>query len=274
MHDEMLVDPAQAADEPVVAAPGGVQPTDDHAQQPEVVVSFGDEPADASAEEQPAPAWVKKVRQRNRELERELRDIRKKLLDTSAAADQEVGEKPTLQNYDYDAGQYEQALSTWYDRKRAADEKAAAAKAESARAAQEWQARLASYQQAKHAFGAGDFDETESVVTDILDHTQQGIIVHGANDAALVVYALGKNEDKARELAAIKDPVKFAFAVAKLEAQLKVTTRKPSTPPEARLVGGGSSAVAIDKTLDRLREEAVKTGDYTKVAAYKRSKRS
>lgn len=251
---------------------GGEEPALDNAQHEELVVSIGEEPAEPAAEEQPAPEWVKKVRKRNRELERELKEARRKLQETGATKEPELGEKPTLQGYDYDTEKYEQALTSWYDRKRKADERAAKAQAEAERAEKEWQGRLANYQQAKAGFKAADFDEVEAVVLDLLDQTQQGIIVHGATDAALVVYALGKNEEKAKELAAIKDPVKFAFAVAKLEGQLKVTTRKPATQPEGRVSGDGRPSGAIDQTLERLREEAAKTGDYTKVAAYKRSK--
>jgi len=185
----------------------------------------------------------------------------------------EVGEKPTLQGLDYDTEKYESALTLWYDRKRKADERALAIKTEAEKAEHEWQVRLDSYKQAKTSFKAADFDEVEATVLDLLNATQQGIIVHGANDPALVVYALGKNEEKARELATIKDPVKFAFAVAKLEDQLKVTTKKPATQPEGRVTGNSQPSGTIDKTLDRLRDEASKTGDYTKVTAYKRSKR-
>lgn len=253
----------------------GETPAPEEAQQDEVVVSIGDEPAADVAEVEQAPAWVKKVRQRNRELERELKEARRKLQETGATKEPEVGEKPTLLACDYDTEKYEQALTSWHDRKRKADERAAAARSEEERASKEWQGKLATYQQAKTAFKAPDFDEAEAVVLDMLDQTQQGIIVHGAADAALVVYALGKNEEKAKEIAAIKDPVRFAFAVAKLEGQLKVTTRKPTIQPEGRIVGSGSSRLTgtADSTLNRLREEAAKTGDYTKVTAYKRTKR-
>jgi hypothetical protein len=64
--------------------------------------------------------------------------------------------------------------------------------------------------------------------------------------------------------------VKFAFAVSKLESQLKVTNRKPATTPEKVLTGTGSTSGSVDSTLDKLRAEAEKTGDYTKVTAYKR----
>jgi hypothetical protein len=101
---------------------------------------------------------------------------------------------------------------------------------------------------------------------------QQGMIVQGADNAALVVYALGKNPKKAKELASITDPVKFAFAVAKLETQLKISNRKAQTSPERKISGTGRPSGAVDSTLDRLRADAEKTGDYSKVFQYKKQK--
>ena len=96
-------------------------------------------------------------------------------------------------------------------------------------------------------------------------------MVQGAKNPALVVYAIGKNPAKAKELAAITDPVKFAFAVANLEAQLKVTPRKSKPEPE-RVPGGASRPLSgtVDSHLERLYDEARRTGDYTKVTDYKR----
>jgi len=147
------------------------------------------------------------------------------------------------------------------------------AKAEADKAEKSWAEKLEAYQEAKATFKADDFDEAEASVKEVLDQTQQGIIVHGAADPALLIYALGKNEAKAKEISAIKDPVKFAFAIAKLEDQLKVSTRKPATQPEGRISGNSRPSGTIDSTLERLREEASKTGDYTKVMEYKRKKR-
>jgi hypothetical protein len=90
----------------------------------------------------------------------------------------------------------------------------------------------------------------------------------------LLIYAIGKSTKRAKELAAITDPVKFAFAVAKLETQLKVTNRKAASPPEKTVQGTGRVSGTVDSTLDRLRAEAEKTGNYSKVMAYKRQKRT
>jgi hypothetical protein len=99
-------------------------------------------------------------------------------------------------------------------------------------------------------------------------------VLQGADNPALVIYALGRNPKKAKELSEIKDPVKFAFAVAKLEKDLKVTNRKAAPPPERVVSGTGRSSGAVDSTLERLRTEAAKSGDFTKVIQYKKSKQA
>jgi hypothetical protein len=100
------------------------------------------------------------------------------------------------------------------------------------------------------------------------------MILQGAENPALLVYALGKNPKRAKELASIKDPVKFAFAVARLETQLKVTKRKASSKPDPKITGTGRVSGAVDSTLERLRADAERTGDYSKVFQYKKQKRS
>ena len=99
------------------------------------------------------------------------------------------------------------------------------------------------------------------------------IVVQGAGNPALLIYAFGKNPKKEDELGSIKDPVKFAFAVAKLEKDLKVTQRKAAPPPEKVVQGNASVSGAVDSTLDRLRSEAEKSGDYTKVFKYKQQQK-
>ena len=81
----------------------------------------------------------------------------------------------------------------------------------------------------------------------------------------------GKNSQKAEEFSQIKDPVKFALAINNMEKQLTVSKRKPATQPEKRVNSSGPTGGGSDKELNRLRTEAEKTGDYSKVVQYKRS---
>lgn len=238
----------------------------------ELVVSIGnEEPPPPEQEAEQAPAWVKELRKQNREQQKRIRELER------AAAPAAQGEtntappkKPTLADVDYDTDAYEVKLDEWHTAKAAFESKAAELKREQDAVKEAWEAKLTNYNTAKAELKARDFDEAEAVITDTLSVTQQGIILDGAEKPALVIYALGKNPKKAAELAAITNPVAFAAAIGRLEASLKVTARKPSAQPEKIPSGNAPKTGAVDNTLERLRDEAAKTGDMTKVMAYKR----
>lgn len=240
----------------------------------DVVITIGEEAPPPEQEHAQAPEWVKELRKQQRELQRENRELREKVKAVSGAETKPVqlGAKPTLEGCDYDAAQFETALATWYEQKRQVDEQEARDRAAKEQEQKSWQSKLDSYAKAKTELKVKDFDDVEVVAQEMLSVTQQGIILQGSENAALLVYALGKNPNKAKELATITDPVKFAFAVAKLETQLKVTNRK-APPPERTVRSSGTGSGTVDSTLERLRAEAEKTGDYTKVTAYKRQRK-
>lgn len=243
----------------------------------EVVITIGEEaPPHDEAETQAAPAWVKDLRKADREKAREIRELRQQLAEKSTpqANAPVLGVKPTLESTDYDTERFEAELTAWHEKKRAVDDQAAKQQKEVDDQQKAYKARLDGYNTAKVALKVPDFDDAEAVVLDSLNQTQQGIIISGADNAANVIYALGKNPAKAKELASIKDPVKYAFAVAKLETQLKVTPRKAPPAPE-KVVRGNSTAVGVnDPKLARLEEAADKSGDRTALVAYKKAMNS
>jgi desulfoferrodoxin (superoxide reductase-like protein) len=241
----------------------------------EVIVSIGEE-APPPEEQTHAPEWVRELRKTNRELQRQNRELQGKLQSTAQTETKPVmlGKKPSLEEHDYDAEKFEVALADWFDRKRQADEAAAKQEAEVMNQQKAWQAKLDGYGKAKAELRVKDFEDAEAVAQELFNITQQGVVLQGADNPALVIYALGKNPKKAKELSDIKDPVKFAFAVAKLEKELKVTNRKAAPPPERIVSGTGRVSGAVDSTLERLREEAARTGNMTKVVQYKAQKRA
>lgn len=239
----------------------------------EVVVTIGDQ-APPQEDDNKAPEWVRELRKTNRELVRQNRELQKQAAERATAAETvEVGPKPKLSDFDYDADKFEEALDAWKKKKQAADNKSAERQAAEKKQQEQWQAKLDDYGKQKTELKVKDFAEAEAEVFGSLNQTQQGIVVSGADNAALVFYALGRNPAKLKELSAITDPVKFAFAVAKLEKDLKVTTRKAPPPPEKTVTGSAPRKGAGDTTLERLRAEAEKSGDYSKVVAYKRQQR-
>lgn len=235
----------------------------------EIVVSIGEE--EPPQEEEKAPEWVRELRKKNREDQKRIRELEAKLAEKEPSKPK-LGQKPTLAGCDYDDEQFEAELTAWHEQKR--QHEAEEAKAIKAKEDEEksWKERLAGYEKAKKEIKVKDFEEAEETVIQYLDVTQQGVVIHGAENPAIVIYALGKNPKKAKELSEIKDPVKFAFAVAKLETQLKVSSKKPPAP-EKTVSGTARISGSVDSTLERLRKEAEKTGDMSKVVAYKREQK-
>jgi hypothetical protein len=241
----------------------------------EVIVSIGEE-APPPEEQSHAPEWVRELRKTNRELQKQNRELHSRLQTTAQTETKPValGAKPKLEDHDYDVDQFESALAAWFDRKRQVDEVAARQEAEAVNQQKAWQSKLDGYSKAKAELKVKNFEDAELVAQELLSITQQGIVLQGADNPALIVYALGKNLKKAKELSEITDPVKFAFAVAKLEKDLKVTNRKSAPPPERVVSGTGRSSGSVDSTLERLREEASRTGNMTKVIQYKKQKQA
>jgi len=261
--EEILAKPEALAGEPEQ------QQTEDSGE--EVVITIKGESPPPEEEEKQAPEWVKNLRKSYRELQREKRELEEKLKMVLPAAENNPvapGRKPTLEACDYDSDKFENELSGWFERKRQSEEAEAKQRTRQQSEQDAWQKKLEGYNQSKTGLKVSDFQDAEETVLEALSVTQQGIILQGAQNPAVMVYALGKNPKKAKELAEITDPVQFAFAVAKLETQLSVT--KKQAPPPEKKINGNTSLGPSNAQLDRLRDEAARTGDFTKVLAFKR----
>lgn len=245
----------------------------------EEVVSIEGEtpsPEDVVENEQTAPKWVKEVRAKNRQLQNELRELRK-LQGTSVQTQESpsVGEKPTLEKCEYDADVFEAKYSQWLDAKRKVEAEADSRKKQEEQKQAEWNDRLNHYKKLKSELKVSDFDDAENAVVEQMSESQQAIIIKGGTNVAALIYAIGKNSKILKELSSIQDPVQFAFAVAKLETKVKIAQRKVTTTPEkaVRASSGTPSAAPAGKQLERLQAEAEKTGDFTQVMAFKRQQK-
>jgi hypothetical protein len=280
----------QQADAPADGADseGGAADTAAAAEPDEVVVAIGDETPegeddDSDPDGKPAAQWVKDLRKSSREKDRAIRERDRALKEKEAeiarlkGATQPgaavVGDEPTLASCDYDEAKFKADWKAWNDRRAAAEAEAENRRKAQEKAQSDWQARLDAYGVQKKASKVRDIDECEAVVQNALSVVQQGIIISGAENAALIVAALGKNPVKLKELAGIADPVKFAVEIGKLETKLKVIPRRAAPPPDTRVGSTVAGAAALnDNELARLQAEADKTGDRSKVAAYIRKK--
>jgi hypothetical protein len=234
----------------------------------EVVVTLGEEQP-PQEEPEHSPNLVNKLRKMHREATKRIRELEAKQAVEPAPQAPTLGAKPTLEASDYDADKFEQALTSWHEQKRKVEEAEVKVKREQADAQKTWQGTLDAYGKAKTELKVRDFDEAEEAVIEALSSTQQGIILSGAKTPAELIYALGKNPKALKSLSEVKDPVKFAFAVADLQKDLKVSKRSDIPAPERSIRSTAPVSGSVDSTLERLRTEARKSGDYTKVTAYK-----
>lgn len=266
------VEEVTEVDEAEMPEPEGEEAAESE-EETELVVTIGDEsPTSEEEQEQAAaPEWVRELRKAHREDKKRIRELEEKLnAQTAEIKPAALGNKPKLEDFDYDSERFEKELESWYERKREHD--AEQAKARDAEEAQrrEWQAKLDAYNAEKSKLRVRDFEDAEMVVVDTLSAAQQAIILHGSKNPALLTFAIGKNPKKAKELAAIKDLAEFTFAVADFQREIKVSNRK-APPPERVVSGSGStSPVVTGSNLDRLKAEAQRTGDYEAYFAAKR----
>lgn len=245
----------------------------------EVVITIGDEspPSEDEERDSKAPAWVGELRKSKREADRRIRELAAENERLKGAGQQPqavaVGTKPTLEACEYDEGRFERDLEAWQQRKRDAEQEVTEKQQVAANAKKAWDAQLAHHDKLKTDLKVRDFDGAEAAIESTLSKTQQGLIVHGADNSAHVFYALGKNPKTLKDLAAITDSVKFAFAVAKLETKLKVTPRNTAPIPERIVRGNAPAPGGSDKKLASLEAEAERTGNRSKVIEYKRELR-
>lgn len=284
LDEEDNIDPIE--DNPEVESEENPEATQDESNQSddetledeEFVITVGDEEPEASDDDdfsgQPAPAWVKDLRKQSREDKKRIKELEAQLQKSQPDEKPiEVGAKPKLSDFDYDEDQFESAVEQWHERKRQVDQQQASKRAEEEQAQQAWQTKMQSYEERRQTVAAKvrDFEEVEEAAKDKLTPTQQGILIHAAENPELIMYHLGKHPNKAKELAEITDPIQFAFAAAKLDSQMKIQTRKPATQPERKPSGSAGLAGAVDQKLAQLEAKAAKTGDRTELIKYKKS---
>lgn len=284
LDEEDNIDPiednqeVESQEEPEEAQDESNQSDDETSEDEEFVITVGDEEPEPSDEDdfsgKPAPTWVKDLRKKEREARKRIKELEAQVQQAKPADKPiEVGPKPKLADFDYDEDQFESAVEQWHERKRQVEQQQAAKQAEEEKVKQAWQTKMQSYEERRQnvASKVRDFEEVEEAAKDKLTATQQGILIHAAENPELILYHLGKNPKKSQELSEITDPIQFAFAAAKLDSQMKIQTRKPSTQPERKPSGSAGLSGVVDQKLAQLEAKAAKTGDRTELIKYKKS---
>lgn len=242
----------------------------------EVEITIGGEEPEPDVVEK-APGWVSDLRKKNRELARELREVRASQAQPAATSQVEpIGPQPAMadSDVDYDAEKFAAKLLAWNERKRAAEDAKRSKDAQEQSHKDAWQKTMAQYETEKKALKVSGYEDAEATVQDALSVVQQGIIIQGADNRAQIVYALGRNPKRLHELAAITDPVKFAIEIGKVSALMKVTTRKPVVAPETGVRGGSPGVTSTATKTDAMLKRAQTSGDYTEYFKAQRAARA
>lgn len=240
-----------------------------------LIVSIGEDAPDEEEEvPEGAPEWVKGLRQSNRDQKKKIKELEAREAERVTAKERvELGEKPKNEDYDFnELEKYETDLIAWHDRKRKLDADKQSVIEEEEASDKRYNDKLTAYNNNKKALKVNDFDEVEAVVTSKLSKQQQGIAIHGLEKPELFMLAVGKNQKVLDRLAAITDPIVYAVEIGMIYSKMKTTSRR-SPAPETRLNGTAAIGIGSDKIMEKLERESEKTGDRTKILAYKRELR-
>lgn len=229
----------------------------------ETFIGFGDE----EDEDEAAPASgsessvIRELRKANREAQRRIAELER----GTAPKTVELGPKPTLESCDYDEEAFEAKLTEWHAQKAEVDAQKREAEAAAERHQAEWKGRVETYQTAKTNLGVADFDDAEAEVFSALPNDVTALLVRIGNPA--LVYALHRSPTKLEQLSKL-NLADAAVQLGEWKAGLKVTKRKAPAPDRPIAGKAGSTGSAH---LERLREKARKTGDYSDYFKAKRA---
>jgi hypothetical protein len=218
-------------------------------------------------------AVIRSFRAREKELKRKLQEAQALANQVQTQPKvEDIGPKPTKADdgIDYDEDKYDKALLAWYEKKKKVDEVQNKVKAEHEAQQKAWNDKVQSYEKAKKTLRVRDFDDAEESVKELFTPAQLSIILDGAKKPEELIYAIGKRPELANKLSGEKNLARFTMEIGVLETKIR-STRKDAPAPE-RVVRSGGTAVSLGNSLEKLRDEASKTGNWDKYFAVKRAR--
>jgi hypothetical protein len=245
----------------------GGEPEDEHDE-----ITFGD----ASVRGEEEPEGMRNLRNRLREIEKENRSLK------GAPKVDDVGPEPDMEEYWDKPEQYKTDLLAWNERKRAAEEAHGEVEKLNQSVSEDVEAGNRAYQEQRSTLKIAGFEAADDkVVTALPEIFLNAINLAAGEKAAALRFYLGTNDDQLDKLKALNprkvtDLIKVAGLAGAMAKDINVQRRKPATAPEQNRSAGGASgggSGAANKTLERLEAEAARSGDRTKVIAYRRELR-
>lgn len=269
----------QGVDDEVITIGEGGEAAVEPLELEEITIGTPEAPAGNEEEQGQDSSVIRQLRESQREeakkrkeAERRLADLEERTKPAEQAAP-EIGARPKLADFDYDEDAHEAAVERWYGQKRAREAFEAKQQATQEDMAKQQQQVVADYQAKVAALPVdkAKYQAAESEVVASLSPMQQAVLLKSPV-AERVVMAIGNSPTHLEKLAKLNDPIALAMEIGRLETQLTTTKQKKSAPPPDRPMTGAGAGPA-DSALERLEAEAERTGDRSKVVAYKVQKR-
>lgn len=229
----------------------------------------GEEPAEGEAGEGESSV-IRDLRANQREQARIIREQRAKIDAANIPPPPgDPGPKPTLEQHGWLDDKYEAALDAWYTQKAAFEQ----AKTQAEQAAQQIERnRLEGYTAAKSSVKIAGIDDAEKRVFAQVDDMTRNAILHARSPA--VVAALDKYPNRLAEISELMktDVAEGLMQLGELRAKAQVMPRRRNAEPEEIANGSASfSQTSKDKALEKLEKEADRTGDRSKLRAYRKA---
>lgn len=225
---------------------------------------------------------IKKVRDWGRDQARARMAAERRLAELESASEPEivVGDKPKMEDFDYDADRFEAATDQWYGRKSQAERQKASKDAVQSEASRKVQDLQVSYRTSATRLApanAAVFDEADKAVREALGDDAPIAMAGYFKEPAKLVIALHKYPSRLQAIADEPDNMKKLLMLKEIEMAIKSSgTQRRAPAPESETIQRGSAPISprSDKKLEALEAKAAKSGDRSELIAYKASKKA
>jgi len=243
---------------------------DDEEQKAREEDEFGiDIEVEGDNEPDEEPHLAKKLRAEVRERNKRIKELEARL----APKPVDIGKKPDLwEDCEGDPDKFEADLLAWTERKRQAEQAERSQTEQQTTQQQAFEKKNIAYRANAAKMGMRDIEKYEQSVIDSLGADYLGAIVRYADDPAKVVAGLGRNSHILDKIADESDPVIRLKLMFQLEKQMVIKRKGAAAPEAGTILKGTANVSGGDKALEKLEKDAERTGDRSKLIAYKANK--
>lgn len=201
-----------------------------------------------------APNWAKQLRQRQKELARENRQL-KTQQQQAAQYEPEVfnDQFPELEDPDveFDPAKLKAKVLNWTEKKAKFETSQSSKKAEFEQMQTRYSERLTDYQSKKVTLQKqfNDYDKAEAAVISEVPRDVQNAILLYAEDPSLIVLAAGRNKEVRDKLTKLQnDPVALGVEIGRLSKMVKVSSKpKPTIEPAPTVRAPAGKPIPADE---------------------------